>query len=111
MSSINSTDKNTSHNLNQATRYKTTQYNTLQSIKIHDKDFTIFYDTGCGDMVCKNSAVERLAKKALQECKGPVWVGGVAGVLKKLSHSIYQEKLSIFSRTEAILSAVRLINN
>ena len=32
----------------------------LQTIKVGEKNFNIFYDTGCGDIVVKKSAIDAL---------------------------------------------------
>ena len=48
MSSINGIDKNTSHNLNQATRYKTTQYIPFNRLKYMIKISGYFKILGVG---------------------------------------------------------------
>ena len=67
---------------------------------------TIFYDTGCGDMVCKYSTVQRLSREAQQECKCPIELGGVGNILTKSFPGIYQINLLLISQAEAILSGV-----
>ena len=82
----------------------------LQTIKVNSQPFTIFYDTGCGDMVSKFSAIKRLGKKAKQECKGPIKLGGVGCVQTESPYGIYQIKLPLINGSEATLPGVCLEN-
>ena len=62
----------------------------LQTIKMDAKDIRIFYETGCGVMISKYSALQHLGRKAQQQCKGPIQLFGLWGILTKSSCGIYQ---------------------
>ena len=79
----------------------------LQTIEVNSEPFTIFYETGCGNMVSKFSAIKRLGKKAKQECKGPIKLGCVQ---TESPYGIYQIKLPLINGSEATLSGVCLEN-
>lgn len=51
----------------------------LQTIKIGEHNYNLFYDNGCGDMVCKSDAVRKLTdlNRAKQVVKGPLILTGV----------------------------------
>ena len=75
---------------------------TLQTIQVDGNRFTIFYDTGCSDLVMRFKAIEKLGKRAVQEYKGPISIGGV-GDLKIDSHrGIYQIRLPLYNGRDAI---------
>ena len=83
----------------------------LQTIKVNSQPFTIFYETGCGDMVSKFSAIKRLGKKAKQECKGPIKLGGVGCVQTQSPYGIYQIKLLLINESEATGVCLENITN
>ena len=62
----------------------------LQTIKIGDQNFTIFFDTGCSDMVSRYNAIQRIGDKARLEVEGPILLGGVGDVKTESQHGIYQ---------------------
>ena len=51
----------------------------LQTIIVEGKLFNLFYDSGCGDLVCKKSAIDKLVSmgRANQELPGPITLSGV----------------------------------
>ena len=102
MSSQSKDQKSTDANLDDKAIY------ILQTIKVNSQQFTIFYDTGCGDMVSKHSAIKRLGNKAKLECKGPIKLGGVGCIQTESPYGIYQIKLPLINGSEATLSGVCL---
>ena len=67
----------------------------LQTIKIEDKKFNLFYDTGCGDLISRRSAVVCLQKmgRACHELKGPIILTGVGDNKTVCDHGIYKIKM------------------
>ena len=56
----------------------------LQTIKIEGEKFNIFYDSGCTDMICKKSAIDKLVSlgRATHEVPGPMTYQ-VSGTIKR----------------------------
>ena len=80
----------------------------LQTIDVNNQQYNIFYDSGCGDMVSRYSAIKRLGRRAEQEYRGPVQLGGVGGVKAESKYGIYQVKLPLCSGSDAILPGICL---
>ena len=59
-------------------------------------------------MVSRYSAIKHLGRRAEQEYRGPVQLGGVGGVKAESKYGIYQVKLPLHSGSDAILSGVCL---
>ena len=81
---------------------------TLQTIQVDGYRFTIFNDTGCSDLVTRFKAIEKLGKRAVQEYKGPISIGGVGDLKIDSHHGIYQIRLPLYNGRDAILSGVCL---
>ena len=69
----------------------------LQTISIGGHRFNLFYDGGCGDLVCKKSAVDKLIAlgRAKQELPGPFLLTGVGEMKKVCENGIYQVSLPL----------------
>ena len=80
----------------------------LQTIKIGDQNFTIFFDTGCSDMVSRHNAIQRIGDKARLEVKGPILLGGVGDVKTESQHGIYQVRIPLHNGKNAVLTGVCL---
>ena len=82
----------------------------LQTIKIEDKKFNLFYDNGCGDLVSRKSAVVRLEKmgRACRELRGPIILTGVGDNKTVCEHGIYKVKIPMFNGKEANISGLCL---
>ena len=52
------------------------------------------------------SAIKRLGRRARQEYRGSVQLGGVGGVKAESEYGIYQVKLPLYSGFDAILPGV-----
>ena len=59
-------------------------------------------------MVSRYSAIKRLRRRAEQEYRGPVQLGGVGGVKAESKYGIYQVKLPLCSGSDAILPVICL---
>ena len=63
----------------------------LQTIKIGDVTLNLFYDSGCGDIVIKKSAIDKLSNLGLAslEIPGPLKLKGVGDHLTISEHGAY----------------------
>ena len=80
----------------------------LQRVQIGDKKFTLFFDTGCSDMVAKHEAIIKIGKRARLEIEGPTTLGGVGNVKMESKHGIYQVRLPLVNGKDAVLAGVCL---
>ena len=78
----------------------------LQTIKVDDHEYSIFYDSGCGDFVSRYNAIQRLGSRATQECIGPITLRGVGGISTQSAHGIYSIKLPLGRVNEVMLTGV-----
>ena len=53
----------------------------LQTIKINNNRYSIFFDSGCGNFVSRYNAICSLTSNATQEHVGPITIGGVGGAV------------------------------
>ena len=80
----------------------------LQTIKVGQSLYTIFYDTGCGDFVSRFDAVTMIGNRAKKEFNGPIRLGGVGGVITESPHGIYSIKLPLANGNDAVMTGVCL---
>ena len=80
----------------------------LQKLQIDGQIYTVFFDSGCSDMVAKHEAVVRLGHRAKQEIKGPISLGGVGNLKTESIHGIYQIRLPLANGKDAVLAGVCL---
>ena len=81
----------------------------LQTIKINNDFFTIFYDNGCGDFVSRKSAIDKLDDNhATQEFNGIINLGGVGGITTKTEHGIYTVRIPLKDGDDATMTGVCL---
>ena len=82
----------------------------LQTINIEGKKFNLFFDSGCGDMVIKKSAVDCLIElgRAKLEVPGPITLFGVGDQKSICEHGAYSVRLPISNGREVILSGLCL---
>ena len=82
----------------------------LQTISIDDRRYSIFFDTGCDDLVCRYQAVQSLGSRATQELEGPIKLGGVGDISTETKYGIYQIRLPLSNGKYANLSGVCVEN-
>ena len=72
--------------------------------------FNLFYDSGCGDLVCKKSAIDRLASlgRTSREIPGPVTLSGVGDKKTISQDGIYKITLRLWDGKEVSMSGVCL---
>ena len=80
----------------------------LQQISIAGYTFNLFYDSGCGDLVCKKSAIDKLMRigRAKQEIPGTNVLSGVGENKVVCKEGIYKINLPLDGGSEAIMSGV-----
>ena len=80
----------------------------LQTIEIKKENFDIFFDSGCGDLCVKKSAIDRLEKlgRAKQVRKGPIKLFEVGYQSSVSDFGIYQISLPLFKGENAIMSGI-----
>ena len=82
----------------------------LQTINVGGKRLNLFYDSGCGDIVVKKSAVDALLSlgRAKQVIPGPITLFGVGDKKTECEHGIYSIRLPLKNGMDATLSGVCL---
>ena len=82
----------------------------LQTIKVENNKLNLFFDTGCGDIVIKKSAVDALILigRAELQIPGPIPLKGVGDTVVWCEHGVYSIRLPLKSGSDATLSGVCL---
>ena len=82
----------------------------LQTIRVEGKLLNLFFDSGCGDMVIKKSAVDFLLTigRARLEFPGPITLSGVGDQKSVCEHGAYSVSLPLQNGRQAILSGLCL---
>ena len=80
----------------------------LQAVKVEQHEYSLFYDTGCCDIVSQYAGIKSIGKRASKEFSGPVTLGGVDNVHITSSHGTFQVKLPLSTDNDAALSGVCL---
>ena len=78
----------------------------LQTVRIGCNQYTLFYDTGCGDLVCRYQAVRSIGDRAIQEFEGPITLGGVGDIKTQSPHGVYKVRLPLHNGEDATMSGV-----
>ena len=80
----------------------------LQTINIQGDLFNVFYDNGCGDLVCKKSAIDTLMSlgKAPQEFPGPITISDVRDNKTICNDGVYKISMPLCGGKEAIMSGI-----
>ena len=82
----------------------------LQTIKINNNKYFIFFESGCGDFVSRNDAIRSLTSNVTQEHAVPITIGGVGGVILVSQHGMYKVNLPVYDGSHATMSGVCLDN-
>ena len=80
----------------------------LQTIQVDNQEFTLFFDTGCSDMVSRYEAIQRIGDRAKLEVQGPISLGGVGDLKTQSQYGIYQVRLPLVNGSNAVLAGVCL---
>ena len=76
----------------------------LQTIKVGNHLYTLFYDNGCGKFCLRFSATQRLGRRAKQRNKKPCDVSGISGAQAQARHGIWSVKLPLANGEDATMS-------
>ena len=82
----------------------------LQTIRIGDKDFNIFFGSGCGDLISRREAVKQLEKmgRANNEVPGSISLTGVGDSKTVCQHGIYKVRLTLHDGKDINISGLCL---
>ena len=80
----------------------------LQIINVDGKDYSIFFDSGCGDFVSRKEAVREIGLRAKQIYDGPLQLGGVGGVVTESRHGIHSVTLPLYDDSNVCFSGICL---
>ena len=80
----------------------------LQTIFVDGREYTVFYDSGCGQFVVRHNAVQRLGIRAQQIVPGPLPIYGLANSRTISEHGVYQITLPLFNGDNATFSGLCL---
>ena len=80
----------------------------LHTIKVKKQNYSLFYDSGCCDMVSRYAAIKSIESRAKQESSIPISIGGIGNTEVKSNHAVFQVKLPLFNGSEATFSGVCL---
>ena len=69
------------------------------------KLYSLFYDTGCCDMV---SIAKSISSRAVQESSMQISIGGVGNSMIKTNHGIFQVQLPLFNGADAVFNEVHV---
>ncbi|XP_066924657.1 uncharacterized protein [Clytia hemisphaerica] len=79
----------------------------LQTVIVDGQLFTIFFDSGCSDMVISENAVKRLGERAKVEYSGDIPIGGVGNV-QTYSSGSYKVNIPLHNGHDAQLKGLCL---
>ena len=68
----------------------------------------LFFDSGCGDLVCTIDAITKLGKRASQEMAGPKQLFGVGDRVLETKHGIWKIRLPLASGNDAVMLGICL---
>ena len=84
----------------------------LQRIKVEKELLNLFFDGGCGDMVCSKDATPRLSKcrgdRAIEVIPGPTQLIGVSDTVIKSEQGLWMLKLPMANGKNAVVSGLCL---
>ena len=75
----------------------------LQTICINQREYTIFYDSGCSDFVSRFEAVKRLGPNAILHSSNDIDVTGVGCSTSVANHGIYKITLPLSNGSNAVM--------
>ena len=75
---------------------------------MNKQNCSLFYGTGCCDMVSRYEAIKSIGSRAKQESSIPISIGGVGNTEIKSNHGIFQVNLPLFNGSEGTFSGVCL---
>ena len=82
----------------------------LQTTKINNNRYPIFFDSGRGDFLSIYDAIHSLTSNTTQEHPGPIKIGGVGNVILVSQYGIYKVNLPLYHGSQATMPGVCLDN-
>ena len=82
----------------------------LQTISVKGKQFNLFFDSGCGDFICRKKAADILVKLGLAKkiYDGPLYLTGVGDLRTKCEGGVYSVKIPLHDGTMIELTGLCL---
>jgi len=80
----------------------------LQNITVNNKQFLLFFDTGCSDFVSRYDAITKLQNRSTLEYKGSIKLGGVGGATTESSYGMYSVSLPLYNELNATFTGACL---
>ena len=78
----------------------------LQTIKVNDQLFTLFFDSGSKDFVAKHDAIKRLGSRVKKEFDGIIQLNGVGGISTESKHGVYSVKLPLANGKDTLMTGL-----
>ena len=79
---------------------------------MNKKDYSLFYDTSCCDMVSRYAAIKStIGSRPGQESAIPISIGGVENTQVKSNHRVFQVKVPLINDSEQHLVEYVLIGS
>ena len=78
----------------------------LQTVSIDNKNYSIFFDTGCSSFISRHDAIQKLGSRAKQLCPGPIKLGGVGNSTIETPHGIYNVNIPLTNGTCASMTGL-----
>ena len=77
----------------------------LQTINIYNKWLNLFFDTGCGDLVCKKEALSELPNLGMASLivQGPITLGAVGDVRTVSPHRVYEVDIPLHNGKPVVM--------
>ena len=79
----------------------------LQTIKVGQQQYSLFYNTGGCDKVSRYNAIKTIGDKVVQELLGPISIVGGGNAEVKTTHGIYKN-LMVFNGNDTLFGGVCL---
>ena len=79
----------------------------LQTIKVGQQQYSLFYNTGCCDMISRYNAIKTIGDKVVQEHFGPISIVGGGNAEVKTTHGTYKN-LMVFNGNDTLFGCVCL---
>ena len=81
----------------------------LQTIKVGQQQYSLFYNTGGCDKVSRYNAIKTIGDKVVQELLGPISIVGGGNAEVKTTHGIYKN-LMVFNGNDTLFGGVSWSN-
>ena len=82
----------------------------LQTVLVEGEELNMFFDSGCGDLVCSKTGISKLEQKSRANLivPGPIQLGGVGDITTISQHGVYKVNLSLWNGESICMRGVCL---